>query len=54
MNQENVGKFISELRKDWKVNENVQTAGANYRSIISISENGDKVEKEIKITSLWM
>ena len=36
-----------ELRKDWKVNENVQTAGANYRSIISISENGDKVERKV-------
>lgn len=36
-----------ELRKNWKVNENVQTAGANYRSIISISENGDKVERKV-------
>lgn len=36
-----------ELRKTWKVNENVQTAGANYRSIISISENGDKVERKV-------
>ena len=36
-----------ELRKNWKINENVQTAGANYRSIISISENGDKVERKV-------
>ena len=35
------------LRKNWKVNENVQTAGTNYRSIISISENGDKVERKV-------
>lgn len=35
------------LSKQWKVNENVQTAGANYRSIISISENGDKVERKV-------
>lgn len=36
-----------ELSKKWKVNENVQTAGTNYRSIISISENGDKVERKV-------
>lgn len=36
-----------ELRKNWKVNENVQTAGTNYRSIISISETGDKVERKV-------
>ena len=35
------------LSKQWKVNENVQTAGANYRYIISISENGDKVERKV-------
>lgn len=35
------------LRKNWKINENVQTAGANYRSIISISENGDRVERKV-------
>ena len=36
-----------ELSKKWKVNESVQTAGTNYRSIISISENGDKVERKV-------
>ena len=36
-----------ELSKNWKVNEKVQTAGTNYRSIISISENGDKVERKV-------
>lgn len=36
-----------ELRKNWRVNDNVKTAGSNYRSIISIDENGDKVERKV-------
>ncbi len=34
-------------RKSWKVNENIKTTGTNYRSIISVSENGDKVERKV-------
>lgn len=34
-------------RRSWKVNENIKTTGTNYRSIISVSENGDKVERKV-------
>ncbi len=36
-----------ELSKTWKVNENVQTAGTNYRSIISADARGEKLERKV-------
>lgn len=36
-----------ELSKKWKVNESVQTAGTNYRSIISADASGEKFERKV-------
>lgn len=41
-----------ELSEKWELNENVQTAGTNYEPIISINENGERIEQKVPLALL--
>ncbi len=40
------------LNEIWEQNENVQTAGTNFKPIISVNENGDRVEQKVPLALL--
>lgn len=40
------------LNEIWEVNENVQTAGTNFKPIISVNENGDRIEQKVPLALL--
>ena len=41
-----------ELSEKWELNEKVQTAGTNYEPMISINENGERIEQKVPLALL--